>query len=385
MGSYSTGAEYNGAQYTGAQYNGTQYNGTQYNGAQYNGTPYGNGQPASTFSYGNGDYSYNLNGQAPMDRKGRPLKNRFGMKLTFSILSIVVSLLIMCGSFLVGAIPLVFSVVALVFACLQNKEFKAGNWRTFQNYARTSAVLLWVNLGVWVIYLILFIIGLTVVLSNWNEIMPDSSLPWDDDYENEYVTETEVEMWEDTETVITEEKPADGSFSGFNELEGERLPKVKGFNKFTLQGSEISLPMDMDDFYEAGFHLGDEDLEEYIEPGDSYGYAYYDANDSYLGTLFIYNTTSRKIHPQDGIAGGITIGGGDGVSLEMVGDLTFHSGKADAAAVLGADVTSLSEDGEYGYYSWYFKDGGYSTSIEMDFKGEELREVWIMNYEELEE
>ncbi len=45
----------------------------------------------------------------------------------------------------------------------------------------------------------------------------------------------------------------------------------------------------------------------------------------------------------------------------------------------------MHEDDGYGYYSWYFKDGGYYTSIELDFDGEELKEVWIMNCQQLEE
>lgn len=379
VGSYSTGTEHIGTQYTG----------TQYTGTPYTGTPYGTqGQTANTFSYGNGDYSYNLNGQPPMDEKGRPLRNRFGMKLTFSILGIVAGLLIMCGNLLLGAIPLILSIVALVFACMQNKEYKVGNWQSFRNYARISAVLLWIDMAVWIIYLILFIIGLVALLSFGNQYFDGLKQHDDYTYNTEYVeeAETEEEPEEDPEEEITEvEKPDEGTFSGFHGLEGQKVPKVKGFNKFTLQGAKISLPMDMKDFYKAGFHISDDDEEVFLEPGDSYGYGYYDDADNYMGTLFIYNTTSGKIHPQNGIAGGITINGDDGVDCEMVGDLSFSSTREDAAAVLGADVTSLSEDGDYGYYAWYFEDGGYATSIEMDFKGEELKEVWIMNYQKLEQ
>ncbi|MCI7322832.1 MAG: hypothetical protein MR508_05910 [Lachnospiraceae bacterium] len=377
VGSYSTGEEYN-TQYSGSQYNGAQYNESQYTGTQ---------NTADTFSYGNGNYSYNPNQQPPLDGKGRPLRNRFGMKLTFSILGILGGLFIMCGSLLIGAIPLVLSIVALVFTCLQNREYKAGNWDSFRHFAKLSAILLWIDLGLWVIYLILLIIGVIVVLVFGNKYMDILNQSGNDLYFSEYVEETQAEAEPETgeEEPGEVKKPSSGSFSGFRELEGQNLPMVKGFNQFTLQGTEISLPMDMSDFCSAGFHLGEDDMEETLEAGDSYGYGYYDESDSYLGTVFVYNTTDQDIHPQDGIAGGITISNYGNCSLKLVGDLSFASNKADAAAVFGEDVTSMHEDDGYGYYSWYFKDGGYYTSIELDFDGEELKEVWIMNCQQLEE
>ena len=77
---------------------------------------------------------------------------------------------------------------------------------------------------------------------------------------------------------------------------------VEGFNSFRLMGADITLPMPVQDFMEAGFYLQDENLDEMIEANNSYGYAYYSRlTDEYLGTLFIYNTSSKDQKVQDGI------------------------------------------------------------------------------------
>ena len=160
---------------------------------------------------------------------------------------------------------------------------------------------------------------------------------------------------------------------------------VEGFNSFRLMGADITLPMPVQDFMEAGFYLQDEDLDEMIEANNSYGYAYYSRQtDEYLGTIFVYNTSSKDQKVQDGIIGGITINGYDNVDLTLVGDLGFGTTLADAVDVFGADVTGAYIDDDYGYYKWLF-DHGYSTSIELDYSSGKLNEVWIMKYDTLQD
>lgn len=329
----------------------------------------------SGYHYGGGNYSSTAR-TVPLDRKGRPLRNRFGMKLTFSILGIVFGLIFMFLSPCYGLIPLVLSIIALVFTCMQNKHYKEGNWPVFQSTAKVSAVLLWVDLGVWVVILIFFIIAMIVLFSIGNDFfdelgLDDMNLP-SSGYESDYGSDDK------------DDAPVknDGEI---HSLEGERVPDVEGFNQFTLQGETFTIPMSVDDFYEAGFYLQEDSQKENLEPENSNGYAYYDADGNYLGTLFVYNTTDRSIQVKDGMIGGITVNQIDGIDFQMVGGLTFDSSLKDAAAVLGTAVTDMDESGAYGYYQWYFENGGYATSVELDFDEDKMNEVWIMNYAELKD
>lgn len=75
----------------------------------------------------------------------------------------------------------------------------------------------------------------------------------------------------------------------------------------------------------------------------------------------------------------------EGTTLQIVGGLSFDSTKEDAASVLGNEVTRQSQSDSGSYYFWYFEDGGYSTSLELDFEGSDLREIWIMNDQKLKQ
>ena len=55
--------------------------------------------------------------------------------------------ILMCVTFIPGGIAFAVSTVALVFTCLQNKYFQEHNWQSFRHYAKLSAVLLWIDLG----------------------------------------------------------------------------------------------------------------------------------------------------------------------------------------------------------------------------------------------
>lgn len=344
------------------------------NGTYYQSSQHYTSEDTYSYTYGNGsDFSSQSQPAAEMGKQqDRPLRNRFGMKLTFSIVGIVMGLLLMCVNLVLGGLSLAVSIVALVFTCLQNNRFQAGNWQSFRHYAKISAIFLWIDLGLWVVYLILFIIVIVFAVAMGNTFFDGikESEPYSVSSEIEEIFSDETEKEENT-----------GSL--FHSTEGAYVPMVKGFNQFELQEAEISLPMDMSDIYKAGFHLREDDESGVLEPGDSYGYGYYDSNDNYLGTLFIYNTTEKKIHAKDGIAGGITINGGTEVSLRMVGGLSFTSSREEAASVLGSNVTYMTEDDSDSYYSWYFEDGGYYTSMELDFDGNTMREVWIMNDQQL--
>lgn len=382
---------------------------TNLNGQLYqNGQPYQNGDPYQNMgnysqnNYGGDNYNYGYNSYSrnsynvPLDYKGRPLKNRFGMKLTFSIIEMVIALLGMIGgSVYFGVIPLVLSILACVFVCLQNRDFHNADWESFQSKSKTASVFLWITFGIYMIWLVLVIILVILVLvigvSTFTSVLDDLGMKnMEPDYKYEYEYKDDEDSVYDADD--SDKKEADDkaeqhkSNAKVNNLEGGYVDMVKGYETFTLEGADITLPMSLDAFLDAGFYMNEEDLEETLEGNNSYGYSYYSSrNDQYLGTIFIYNVTNRDIKVKNGIVGGMTINRGYGdeeADLTLLGGLKFGSSVDDAIQVFGSDVTNEDIDGDYSYYSWQFTYG-YATSIELDYEKDQLKEVWIMNYASL--
>ncbi len=401
------GYNLNGQYYESSSYQsnvstgGYNYGEGNFNNGNY-GSPYNNG------NYGSPYNNRSLNPTSvPLDKKGRPIRNRFGLKITFSILEIVFGfLLFLLLPPVIALIAMTFAILALVFTCVQNSHFHKGNWKSFHSASVTATAFLWLDCVVWIIVAILFIIGLAVLASVGSGnvksgmdklgIGDGNSKP---DYTYEYETEDSEEDGDgygfdfdsedseaDDDTDDTDRKTA-GS-SDLTDTKGEYVPYVKHFNEFTLSGAEIALPISVKDFCRAGFSLKADDSEAELKAGSYYGYAYYDTEGDYRGTLFVYNTTDEAIKVKDGIAGGITISDMGKDDLQMVGGIGFGDNITDCAKVLGDKVTYWYEGSGYIDYEWFFEDGGYSTSIELDFNTDTdsdpyLSTVWIMNNESL--
>ena len=270
-----------------------------------------------------------------------------------------------------------------VYTCRQNRDYQIGDWDGFLKKSKIATIFLWISFGI-DIALIIFIIVLLVCFlvagsGHLKSIVNSINLPSDLNPDSSY--EYEIDDSKDK----SDTDSANIADAEVNDLEGGYVDLVEGFNSFRLMGADITLPMPVQDFMEAGFYLQDEDLDEMIEANNSYGYAYYSRQtDEYLGTIFVYNTSSKDQKVQDGIIGGITINGYDNVDFTLVGDLGFGTTLADAVDVFGADVTGAYIDDDYGYYKWLF-DHGYSTSIELDYSSGKLNEVWIMKYDTLQD
>lgn len=378
---YQSSMENSQYQYGDENYN-YGYGNYNYNNGNYN---YGN----ENYNFGYNPYNQDMR-RIPLDSKGCPLRNRFGMKLTFAIIEIVFSVIgVITGSYILGLIPLVLSILACIFVCLQNRDFHNGDWEGFMSKSKGATVLLWIAFGfimVWLILVIVvivlfFAVGATTFSSLFDELGLKDMEP---DYKYEYNYDKDEEPADNSDRDDTSDYDTDKT--EINDLEGGYVPMVEGFNSFSLEGADITLPMALNDFLAAGFYMKDEDLEEILEENNSYGYAYYSSeNDQYLGTIFVYNVLNQDIQVKDGMVGGITINEGYGdetVDLELIGGLSFGTSPEDAIDVFGSDVTERHMDGDYSYYSWQFTYG-YPTSIELDYNSGKLREVWIMNYASL--
>lgn len=362
---------------------------------------------AGGYQYGsssaNGNYNNGMNfGQPPLDKKGRPVPNNFGMKLTFAIIEIVISFwMTFGGTACMGGIPLILSAIAAVFVCLQNKEYNERNWDGFVSRRRVSNVLLWVAFGILMAWVLLLVVGVVLILAgvtSFGSYLYDAGLDLDDlnisdGYHSDYddlkddLDDDIRDLLDDLDDDLNDgddhsDHSHAGDYSGasIENTNGENVADVDGFETFTFSGEKISLPVSCKDFRAAGFALG-EMADEKLEAGENSGYPYYDAEGNHRGTVFIFNTTEKKIKAKDGIIGGITIEDNyDQEDLEMVGGLGFDSTLEECVQVLGSRVTDENVGDEYNSYSWWFEKGGYYTSIEIGFDAdEEVRSVWIMN------
>lgn len=347
------------------------------------------GQPSGGYSYGDGSFRMN-NGGPPLDGRGRPMKNSFEMKLTFSIIEMVVGLaLTLMRSWCFGLIPLILAAVACVMVCMQNKHYKEGNWSSFVSAKRASAALLWVAFGFDVVFLVLIVVAVILLLvagagylgALGSEMGLDALLDLDSRYENRDVEEAiggneKLPEFYDEDDYGDYDDSYDYGSDEYSTIDGENL-YIDGFNEFKLNGSRLSLPVYMEDFYKAGFLMNEEDMEDVIPEGSYDGYAYFDTNGNYLGTVFVYNVTNGEIRVEEGIAAGITVNRYEDVSLALVNGITFDTPADEAVAALG-NPTGISGSESMICLEWYM-NGRYGSSLELDYQDQELTEVWIMN------
>jgi hypothetical protein len=155
---------------------GNQQNGYSAYGNQQNGYgAYGSNQQNGYGTYGT---AYNTCGTVnggPVDDNGKPLKNNFAMKLTFSILEII-----SCN-----LISLVMGILGCVFTTKANNAYKEGRWEDFKSAKKTSTIVLWVGLVGVIISVIATIVMTVGVLKSASDFVEDEesywSVDWDDD------------------------------------------------------------------------------------------------------------------------------------------------------------------------------------------------------------
>lgn len=148
----------------------------------------------SGYAYNNYGSGYTNIGGTVIDSNGKELKNRFGLKLTFSILE----MLCCCTS----CITLIMGIIACVFTCKANNCYKESRYEEFKSKAKTSTILLIVG-GVFAAIAIIINAVTLVSMSKdgfWDEFMyeyeraleeelgtdVDMNNLWEDLYEGEY-------------------------------------------------------------------------------------------------------------------------------------------------------------------------------------------------------
>ena len=257
--------------YSNPYQSGQQDYGSQYQSGQQNyGNPYQNGQQM----YG----GYNPYGNVPLDKKGQPLKNRFGMKLTFSILEMISG----------NLISLICGIIACVFTCKANTSYKEGKWEEFKSNAKISNIFLWIGLGVCLAFYVIVIIliaavGLSVLpfvgSGNSGSSVGSGSYDYydeqdynyyDDDDADEEETDEDADEWEEEDT---EDADTGYASAGVTAGSGYTDPTV------TINGATVTFPLSYADFVaETGLTM---DADETGDIVSADGYDNYDITNAY--------------------------------------------------------------------------------------------------------
>lgn len=382
---------------TGYSYGNTSYGDNSYGNTSYGDNSYGDNS-YGTNSYGNNSYSmpqYGAQygtpyGGTPRDENGNPLKNRFGMKMVFSILEILSCCL---GSL----ITTIFGIIALVFTCKANTSYKEGDTRGFKSSAKVSAVLLWIGLAIDAIILILWftVIGpFYFKLVNVSVTMLESGMS--QEAAAERLEEILYDMIDNGDLGLNADEIIDkylpelsGSGSDWNdanEYDGDDFnwntnddysdeepsyadsSRIGEYWSFQLDGNSYTLPFAASDFTAKGY-MFDEGLENIsIDPDDyTIEYFYSPDGEAYLGAIQIYNPTDQEIAASEGtivavyIINDLAYGGSYEQELLLYGGITFDSTREDAYEVYGAP-TFTEEDEEnpqYDFDEWVASEEDY--------------------------
>mgnify|MGYP004625960647 CR=1 FL=1 len=372
--------------YSNPYQNGQQDYGSQYQSGQQNyGNPYQSGQ--QTY----GGYNPYGNGNVPLDKKGQPLKNRFGMKLTFSILEMISG----------NLISLICGIIACVFTCKANTSYKEGKWEEFKSNARISNIFLWIGLGVCLAFYVIVIIliaavGLSVLpfvgSGNSGSSVGSGSYDYydeqdynyyDDDDADEEETDEDADEWEEEDT---EDADTGYASAGVTAGSGYTDPTV------TINGATVTFPLSYADFVaETGLTM---DADETGDIVSADGYDNYDITNAYdsegndVCSIWLYNMSGSDLAMEDCYVAGI-IAYNDGYStapdLVMQNGITFASTQDEVRTALGEPSNTYSDtysDGSlYESWNWDYADpdSDYFDEVEIEFVDGVITKIEVDN------
>ena len=336
-----------------------------------------------TQNYGAGIYGQNTytsgaqgmvnNSIPPLDKKGRPLKNKFASRLAWGIILIV-------GSFLVGFgmapvyIATILSIIAIVFAFQQNVAYTQGEWDTYKRKAKTSGILLWIA-GI----IIMIWIAILIVAGAWlyKEYSVSSEM------KDLFNLHQDYTYTDPTEEGNVHEETFRGKDDKF-EYKNGTISKPENFNVFTIEGKEISVPLSLKELQNAGFQLKDKALNETIDPQDYKIASFYTKDDRFVGQLTISNYADKKIKVKDGIIDAVTITNIQVADVSFVDGLRLcESTVEDAMNIFGSDYDLKNEYDNRISIRWKYTTG-YEKSIELSFEDGKLYYADIRNGKNIE-
>ena len=361
------------------------YSNPYQSGQQNYGNPYQSGQ--QTY----GGYNPYGNGNVPLDKKGQPLKNRFGMKLTFSILEMISG----------NLISLICGIIACVFTCKANTAYKEGKWEEFKSNAKISNIFLWIGLGVClVVYVIVFALiavaglsvlpfigsgssGSSVASGSYDYYDEQDYNYYDDDDADEEETDDDADEWDEEDT---EDADTGYASAGVTAGSGYTDPTV------TINGATVTFPLSYADFVaETGLTM---DADETGDIVSADGYDNYDITNAYdsegndVCSIWLYNMSGSDLAMEDCYVAGIIVYN-DGYStapdLVMQNGITFASTQDEVRTALGVPSDTYSDtysDGSlYETWNWDYADpdSDYFDEVEIEFVDGVITKIEVDN------
>ncbi|MBC5753482.1 hypothetical protein H8Z76_05475 [Roseburia sp. BX0805] len=364
--------------------------------------PYQSGQQDYSNPYQSGQQTYggyNPYGNVPLDKKGQPLKNRFGMKLTFSILEMISG----------NLISLICGIIACVFTCKANTAYKEGKWEEFKSNAKISNIFLWIGLGVCLAFYVIVIIliaavGLSVLPfigsgssgssatsgsydyydeQDYNYYDDTDDYDDEDDDADEEETEDYADDWEEEDT---EDADTGYASAGVTAGSGYTDPTV------TINGATVTFPLSYADFVaETGLTM---DADETGDIVSADGYDNYDITNAYdsegndVCSIWLYNMSGSDLAMEDCYVAGI-IAYNDGYStapdLVMQNGITFASTQDEVRTALGEPSNTYSDtysDGSlYESWNWDYADpdSDYFDEVQIEFVDGVITKIEVDN------
>lgn len=366
---------------------------SQGSGQQNYGNPYQSGQQ----TYG----GYNPYGNVPLDKKGQPLKNRFGMKLTFSILEMISG----------NLISLICGIIACVFTCKANTSYKEGKWEEFKSNAKISNIFLWIGLGVCLAFYVIVIIliavaGLSVLpfigSGSSGSSVASGSYDYYDEQDYNYYDDTDDYDYDDEDDDADEEETEDYA-DEWDEEDAEDadtgyasagVTAGSGYTDptVTINGATVTFPLSYADFVaETGLTM---DADETGDIVSADGYDNYDITNAYdsegndVCSIWLYNMSGSDLAMEDCYVAGI-IAYNDGYStapdLVMQNGITFASTQDEVRTALGEPSNTYSDtysDGSlYESWNWDYADpdSDYFDEVQIEFVDGVITKIEVDN------
>ena len=294
-----------------------------------------------------------ISNAVPLDKKGRPLKNRFGMKMVFSVIELFFATL--------------WGVLGLIFTCMANNAYQKRDWDGFKSKSRLASIMLWVGFVVCLIEVAV----LGVFISSFSMLG-----------KNYHTSSSYVEEIPTVEEPVVDEPVVDEEQTSGEGTAKTDFPAPEEYNTFKMNGMALTVPSKVSDYVkvlkESGYEFTDDFKKAKIEPHDASYFDFVNKDGYIVGFVEVYNTTEEQMDATAGTVGGIYIDVNfdDKIQIDYMGKLDNNSSAQDYIDIFG---TPNSADEDYGYYQWYTEEGW----ISIDLKNGELDSFTIYAYENL--
>lgn len=352
---YETAEEYNEAHRTETESQNGYTQGEQYAYQQYQqnaNNPYGNsgaygnnGYYGSNGYYGNGYYNsgrYNNMGGVVVDSvTGKEIKNRFGLKLTLSIIEMLCCCLGGCASLIAG-------IVGCVFTCQANNAYQQGRYDEFKSKNTGSTIALSIGGGLLALSLIVNAITYGYIFTSdefWDAFMEgyESGLEGDfdfDDFEGDFDVDS-------------------------NYKEDAEHENFEDFNEVVVGDVVMAVPCSYSELEKLGFFINASDLNDVIDAGnDGYYEIHADGVDN-VGNVWVANYGEESMSAAECTIVSIEFYyyGSDEEkelfsNIEFVNGLTVFQTPEEALELIGEPNYYYTSDSGYGMsgaYQWEFE------------------------------